>query len=177
MLQAQKHKLLGGIAVYLWKSAVILIMALMLSMGININHTSAYGHDQLRITGTNMCLDVPAADYRSGVQLTVWQCYSGGNQRFIYVGNTIRPVYAQHLCVDALGYMTYNGVAIGLWECNGKLNQAWTPIVHPGYTTQYRSDMTWNGPKCIDASLPMYNSSKVHLWDCYNGYNQMWHWQ
>ena len=75
--------------------------------------------------GVQKCVDVDLANgrYDNGDRVHLWDCHSGNNQKFIVQSDgTIRPKFAQHMCLDASAGITF-GSRIHLWQCHGGQNQ------------------------------------------------------
>lgn len=75
--------------------------------------------------GVQKCVDVDLANgrYDNGDRVHLWDCHGGNNQKFIVQSDgTIRPKFAQHMCLDASAGITF-GSRIHLWQCHGGQNQ------------------------------------------------------
>ena len=75
--------------------------------------------------GVQKCVDVDLANgrYDKGDRVHLWDCHGGNNQKFIVQSDgTIRPKFAQHMCLDASAGVTF-GSRIHLWQCHGGQNQ------------------------------------------------------
>jgi hypothetical protein len=62
----------------------------------------------------------------NGTSVIQYSCHRGPNQKWIY-GNdkTLRPQHATNKCLDVLGFNQANGAKLGIWDCNGAVNQKW----------------------------------------------------
>ena len=75
--------------------------------------------------GVQKCVDVDLANgsYDNGDRVHLWDCHGGNNQKFIVQSDgTIRPKFAQHMCLDASAGISF-GSRIHLWQCHGGQNQ------------------------------------------------------
>jgi len=75
--------------------------------------------------GVEKCVDVDLANgrYDNGDRVHLWDCHGGNNQKFIVQSDgTIRPKFAQHMCLDASAGVAF-GSRIHLWQCHGGQNQ------------------------------------------------------
>jgi mannan endo-1,4-beta-mannosidase len=115
---------------------------------------------------SNRCLDVPNSSTTNGVQLQLWDCHSGNNQRFTRTSSN--ELRALGKCLDAEGRGTANGTRAILWDCNGGNNQRWN-INSNGTITSAQSGL------CLDAnSAGTANGTTIILWSCNGGSNQRW---
>jgi len=65
------------------------------------------------------CLDVPAADYKAGNRLILWDCSGAANQRFVKDAGTLRPAAATGLCLTLASAKD----TLKLQNCDGSANQ------------------------------------------------------
>jgi len=66
------------------------------------------------------------------------------------------------LCLDLLGQYTFNGNAIGAWECNGFEGQSWI-------FDQSNGNIQWakDPSKCVDVPGGNYKmGQELWIWDC-----------
>ncbi|WP_179282152.1 ricin-type beta-trefoil lectin domain protein [Streptosporangium subroseum] len=120
---------------------------------------------RLRTPGYTKCLDVPGSSQNNDVQLQVWDCGNGGNQRWTRSAANTLTVYNGTKCLDAYGFGKTNGTRVVIHDCHGMINQKWL----------FFSDETIRGVDsrlCLDADL--YSTTNVQLWSCGNGTNQKW---
>jgi hypothetical protein len=84
---------------------------------------------------TSLCLDVPAFNYASGVQLDVYTCKGSANQQFTHAAPSastrvlaIKPTAHPSLCLNVKGGLTANAAVI-LYACGAAttnyVNEAW----------------------------------------------------
>ena len=84
----------------------------------------------------NLCLDVPAFNYASGVQLDVYTCKGSANQQFTRTApsastpvQAIKPTAHSSLCLNVKGGLTANAAVI-LYACGAAttnyINEAWS---------------------------------------------------
>jgi phosphodiesterase/alkaline phosphatase D-like protein len=89
------------------------------------------GWYELRINGTNRCVDVPGASTTNGAYLQLWDCLGGNNQQWERVPIENQPPFygliVRHdsKCMDDLGESLVEGAHIGQWDCNWHGNQQW----------------------------------------------------
>lgn len=71
------------------------------------------------------CVDVPTHSTAVPTRVDIWDCNSGGNQRWtINADGTIRGVESG-LCLDARANGTTDGTVVQTYTCNGGANQQW----------------------------------------------------
>jgi hypothetical protein len=117
--------------------------------------------------GSGRCVDVPNASTANGVQVQLYDCWGGSNQRWTYTSGRQLVVYGNK-CLDASGQGTADGTAVIIWDCNGQANQQWIVNAN-GTITGVQSG------KCVDANgAGTANGTKVILWSCNGGSNQQW---
>ncbi len=117
--------------------------------------------------GSGRCLDVPNASTTNGIQLQLYDCWGGSNQRWTYTSGKQLTVYGNK-CLDASGQGTGNGTAVIIWDCNGQANQQWN-VNGNGTITGVQSGL------CIDANgAGTANGTKIILWSCNGQSNQQW---
>ncbi|HEY0641534.1 MAG TPA: ricin-type beta-trefoil lectin domain protein [Pseudonocardiaceae bacterium] len=76
---------------------------------------------ELKVHG--LCVDALSGLGRPGDALGLWPCGGGANQRWQFVGETLRGING--LCVDIANGNTANGAALVVWGCHGGWNQRW----------------------------------------------------
>ncbi len=70
-------------------------------------------------------------------------------------------------CVDVDGVSQANGAKVQIWDCNGQINQQWTPTSS--------GELRVYGNKCLDVyNQGTANGSSVIIWDCNGQSNQKW---
>lgn len=114
----------------------------------------------------DFCLDVPAGNAASGVQMQVWRCNGGGNQNWQRQDDgTVRN---NGKCLDARGGGTVAaGTAVQLWDCHGGNAQQWS--YNPDKKTlRHASGL------CLDVEGGVRQGGKTILWTCHGGPNQQW---
>ena len=92
--------------------------------------TSPIGENRdLRIAGSDACIDVPDWSREVGRGINMWTCKKEGNQAFTVrdLGNGNVELSNRHsdLCLDVPGASTAPGEAIVQWTCSGSSNQQW----------------------------------------------------
>ncbi|WP_245651944.1 RICIN domain-containing protein [Streptosporangium amethystogenes] len=116
---------------------------------------------------SNRCVDVTGGSTANGAQAQLWDCGSGGNQRWTHTSGKQLMVYGNK-CLDAYGQGTGNGTQVVIWDCNGQTNQQWNVNAN-GTITGAQSGL------CLDApSNATANGTKLNLWACNGGTNQRW---
>jgi predicted alpha-1,6-mannanase (GH76 family) len=119
------------------------------------------------VSGWNSkCIDVPASNYSNGVQLTVWTCNNGGNQRWESVNGGFRT--QNNMCMSVAGGSGADGAAIQLATCSGSAAQQFTlDAVGKLVNSQSR--------KCVDiAAWNQSDGAALSQWTCNSGANQKW---
>ncbi|WP_327002285.1 RICIN domain-containing protein [Dactylosporangium sp. NBC_01737] len=113
------------------------------------------------------CVDVPNQGTTNGLQVQLWDCWNGTNQRWTYTSGKQLQVYGNK-CLDVSGQGTANGTPVIIWDCHGGANQQWN-VNADGTLTSVQSGL------CLDASaFGTANGTKVQVWQCLNGANQKW---
>jgi hypothetical protein len=76
-----------------------------------------------------LCIDVPNSQYAAGTKLIVYPCQHSPNQVFLFASTgQIETPANLHFCIDAFrptGGAPQPGDVIGLWNCQGSVNQLW----------------------------------------------------
>ncbi len=81
---------------------------------------------ELRVYGTQRCLDITGNDRAAGAVLESWTCNGGANQHWsLGTGHRIVSALTGY-CLDVLNNATANNSRISVWPCNGGTNQQWT---------------------------------------------------
>jgi hypothetical protein len=114
----------------------------------------------------NKCVDVPNWNFNDGQRLIVWDCTGGTNQRWQWVGGTLRT--ENNKCVDVAWGATNDGAPVQIATCSGNAAQQWVlnangDLVNP------------QSNKCLDiAEWNPNNDAVLHIWTCVGGANQKW---
>jgi alpha-galactosidase len=120
----------------------------------------------IRGVGSNRCLDDPNGSTTNGVQLVIWDCNGGANQRWTATGAGQLIVLGK--CLDAFNNQTTAGTKVEIWTCNGQTNQQWR-INSDGTITGVQSGL------CLDVTgAATGNGTLIELWTCNGGSNQRW---
>jgi len=120
----------------------------------------------IRGVGSNRCLDDPNSSTTNGVQLIIWDCNGGNNQRWTYTGS--RQLQVLGKCLDGANGQTSNGTKAVIGDCNGQPSQQWN-INSDGSITSAPSGL------CLDVSgAATANNSLIVLWTCNGQTNQRW---
>ncbi|WP_440107408.1 lectin [Streptosporangium sp. H16] len=70
-------------------------------------------------------------------------------------------------CLDVANVSQANGALTQIWDCNGQVNQQWTPTG--------AGELRVYGNKCLDvANMSTADGAQVHIWDCNGQSNQKW---
>ncbi len=70
-------------------------------------------------------------------------------------------------CLDVANVSQANGASAQIWDCNGQVNQQWTPTG--------AGELRVYGNKCLDvANMSTADGALVHIWDCNGQNNQKW---
>ena len=98
------------------------------------------GWYQLRVNGTNRCVDVTGASTANGATLQLYDCLGAGQTNQVWhrepiqgqapwyalmPRHTYRPDLGTYKCADVLGNGTGNGVIDQQWDCFWGANQQW----------------------------------------------------
>ncbi|MET8087211.1 beta-1,3-glucanase family protein [Micromonospora sp. NPDC005237] len=114
----------------------------------------------------NKCIDVPNWNFNDGQRLIVWNCTDGTNQRWEFVGGTLRT--QNNKCMDVAWGSTADGAAIQIATCSGNPAQQFVlsgagDLVNP------------QANKCVDIKdWDPNNDAVLQLWTCNGGANQKW---
>ncbi|WP_432984319.1 glycoside hydrolase family 64 protein [Dactylosporangium sp. CA-233914] len=113
------------------------------------------------------CIDVPNWNFADGQRLIVWNCTGGTNQKWNFVGGTLRTENGK--CMDVAWGSSANGTAIQIANCSGNAAQQFVlsaagDLVNP------------QANKCVDIKdWNPNNDALLQLWDCAGTANQKWH--
>ena len=114
----------------------------------------------------NKCVDVPNWNFNDGQRLIVWDCTGGTNQRWQWVGGTLRT--ENNKCMDVAWGATNDGAPVQIASCSGNPAQQFVlnangDLVNP------------QANKCVDiAEWNPNNDAVLHMWTCVGGANQKW---
>ncbi|MEV4388380.1 ricin-type beta-trefoil lectin domain protein [Micromonospora sp. NPDC049580] len=133
--------------------------------GLSLTTTAG---DSSRIVSNwhNKCIDVPNWNFSDGQRLIVWNCTDGTNQRWEFVGGTLRT--QNNKCMDVAWGSTADGAAIQIATCSGNPAQQFVlsgagDLVNP------------QANKCVDIKdWDPNNDAVLQLWTCNGGANQKW---
>ena len=110
---------------------------------------------------------VPNAGTANGLQVQLWDCGGGTQQRWTYTAAKELRVYGNK-CLDAYGRGTATGTQVIIWDCHGGTNQQWN-LNATGTITGVQSGL------CLDANAAATaNGTKLILWTCNGQQNQRW---
>jgi hypothetical protein len=113
------------------------------------------------------CVDLPHATNWNAVQLTVFDCNGGPNQRVTYNTGT-KALLLEGKCFDAHNNGTAAGTHVEIYDCHGAANQQWNLNAN-GTITGVQSGI------CLDVTgLSNPNGTGLELWTCNGGGNQHW---
>ncbi|WP_406314313.1 beta-1,3-glucanase family protein [Streptosporangium sp. NBC_01639] len=114
----------------------------------------------------NKCVDVPGGNFSDGVQLVAYGCNGGANQRWTFIGGTLRT--QNNKCMDVAWGSRDNGAVIQIATCSGNPAQQFVlngagDLVNP------------QAGKCVDIKGWNGNDgAPLNLWECTGGANQKW---
>jgi hypothetical protein len=115
------------------------------------------------------CLDAP--DGLSGVQLQLYDCHGGPNQKFLRPGNPIKYESNDQKCLDVPNGDPMNGNKVQIHSCNQGTNQNFVQAFNG---TKLDGTLRVLG-KCLDvANNSTANNAKVQIFDCNGQGNQEW---
>lgn len=122
-----------------------------------------------------LCFDVAGGSDDFGASVWVWNCDHDLLQQQWYVPpnfgtyNIQSLMEGSFLCLDLLGQYTFNGNAIGAWDCNGFEGQSW--IFDAGtWNIRWAKDTS----KCVDVPGGQFHSGvELWIWDCNGQDSQM----
>ncbi len=154
---------------------VALLAALIVALGIGAAISTPASADllqafQIRVNGTNKCLDVTNYSYADGAKLQMYTCLGGSqyNQLFFLrsmPGYNNWQIVAEHSgkCLDVEGVSQANGALIQQYTCLGtsQLNQIFNIFSYGGnsmytITAQHSyQDVTYAG---------LFNGAQVYQW-------------
>ena len=113
------------------------------------------------------CVDLPRQSNLNGLQLTVYDCNGGPNQRVTYNAST-KALMLEGKCFDAHNNGTAAGTHVEIYDCHNGANQQWT-INSNGTITGVQSGI------CLDVTgTTNPNGTGLELWTCNGGGNQHW---
>ncbi|MBM9502976.1 glycoside hydrolase family 27 protein [Actinacidiphila acididurans] len=113
------------------------------------------------------CVDSPQGTTYNTVQLEVWDCNGGANQRVVH-NSSARTLTLEGKCFDAYDNRTAAGTPVEMYDCNGGTNQQWN-MNSDGTITGVQSGL------CLDVTgTTNPNGDGLELWDCNGGANQQW---
>ena len=118
--------------------------------------------------GTNLCVDVNAANTANGTAVQIYTCNGTGAQQWTVNGNGSLQVLGK--CMDVTSAGTANGTKVQLYDCNGTGSQVWQaavqrfagqPAVRP-LPRRSRARTTTIG-------------TQLQIYDCNGSNAQVWH--
>lgn len=93
------------------------------------------GRTEIRVAGSDYCVDVGNAPLTNGNQVKIWQCHGGYQQQFDYTYDGRIRVAGQNICLDVTDGKVENGTPIQIYSCGDFENDnQWFPaenIVQP----------------------------------------------
>jgi hypothetical protein len=113
------------------------------------------------------CADLAHDTNYNAVQIEVYDCNGGPNQRVTYNSST-KALVLEGKCFDAHNNGTASGTHVEIYDCHGGTNQQWN-LNAGGTITGVQSGI------CLDVtgtSNP--NGTGLELWTCNGGANQRW---
>ena len=142
--------------------------------------TRRHGHYTIRNKQTGRCLEVPAGA-GGDVNLQVYRCHSGANQRFLpsTVGKTdlhiVRSLGTAR-CLDIPNASPSNGVSLQQSSCHGGPARQLSLTSLPGGTYQVRPG---GSDRCLETQYGVYSDGvtvRQHACEASSShrYNQLW---
>lgn len=137
----------------------------------------ADGRYLMRVSHSNLCLDVPNSSTANGTNLQQYSCNGTAAQQFdvTYIGGSryeVRNVNSGR-CVDLYSAWTVNGTAVQQYDCNQTDAQRWTINGVGDGTVQFASALDLNKVWDID-NVSTSPGAEVHLWTNGSAGNQRW---
>ncbi|KND42752.1 MULTISPECIES: ricin-type beta-trefoil lectin domain protein [Streptomyces] len=122
----------------------------------------------LRGVGSGRCVDVPGFSTKSGTQLDLWDCNSGGNQIWNWNADKQLTVYGNK-CMTVGGTGATAGDPVVIADCTGAAAQQWSVNADLSVTS------VANPALCLDAAgAGTGNGTSVDVWLCNGSSNQQW---
>jgi hypothetical protein len=132
--------------------------------------------------GSGYCLDDPGFNSSNGVQLDIWQCNEGSNQKFGLLESSVEPgVFLIRLgdnhskCLADPWDSTQNGVKLEVYTCSDSPAFWWgagrsTVGEYPTYSTFVNNyGMVFGNENGVAK-----NGNPVIMWQYFGGWNQTW---
>ena len=117
--------------------------------------------------GTNLCVDVQAANNADGTPVQIYTCNGTGAQQWTVNGNG--TLQALGKCMDVTSAGTANQTKVQLYDCNGTGSQVW----------QAQSNGSLVNPqsgRCLDdPSATTTIGTQLQIYDCNGSNAQVWH--
>jgi hypothetical protein len=114
------------------------------------------------------CLDLNFANPANGTLVHLYPCNNTAAQQWEIepgpAGDTIHatavenPSQGIYKCLDVAGGGTNNGTLVQIWDCNGTVNQTWTPLPNGNLVNP-------NSGKCLDVPNGV-AGPQLQIWDC-----------
>jgi beta-glucosidase len=117
--------------------------------------------------GSNLCVDVQAANNANGTPVQIYTCNGTGAQQWTVNGNGSLQALGKCMDVNAAG--TANGTKVQLYDCNGTGAQVWQAqsngsLVNPG------------SGRCLDdPGATTTTGTQLQIYDCNGSNAQVWH--
>jgi hypothetical protein len=125
------------------------------------------GGSRLISNWNGKCIDVPGANFASGVHLQMYGCNGTVAQSWTFSGGTLRT--QNNMCMDVAGGSTADGAVIQIATCSGNAAQQFVlsgagDLVNP-QANKCADIKDWNGN----------DGAALQLWVCGGTANQKWH--
>ena len=121
----------------------------------------------LKIGGTNRCLDVSGAGTAALTKTVVWGCHTGSNQKWTRTDDDQLKVYGSS-CLDVYGAATAAGSNVVIYPCHTGQNQKWY-FLNDGRIWNYLSGRCLAGKNGSTAQ-----GTELVLADCNVTESQIW---
>merc|ERR1712038_1002404 len=114
-----------------------------------------------------LCLDVPRSDASNGVDLILWDCHQGNNQKWqLNNDGSISSSLDNNKCIEVQGWYYNNGTPIEVQDCNSS-----NPAQQWDFLTDGTIQSLGNPSYCIDGNG---FDNVVYLWTCDGSSDQYW---
>lgn len=80
------------------------------------------GRTEIRVTGTDFCLDVGNEPLNNGNMVKIWRCHGGPQQRFDYGRDGRIRIPGKNVCIDLTDGNVENGTPVQIYGCGDQSN-------------------------------------------------------
>jgi len=106
------------------------------------------------------CVDIPGSDTSNGVDLILWGCHGGDNQKWLLSTSGTGPITSvldSSKCVDVEGGVYADGTPIELQDCSYISSQEWEVMADGTIQSVDNPNYCWDGNN---------HDNVVYLWTC-----------